>query len=134
MNMAINYLCPYCNGYLNIDDNIIFATRTPKNNMGIILLHQELGNYSVTKHESFLYEDGDKLEFICPICHKNLTSWTQENLAKVIFEDEKGHIYEVLFSKVAGEKSTYKTIGENMEVYGSDSRKYLDFINLSLMH
>jgi len=132
--MAINYLCPYCNGYLNIDDNVVFSARTSENNMGLIFLHPELGNYSVLKHESFHYSEGDKLEFFCSICHKNLTSWTEENLAKVIFEDEKGNLFEILFSKIAGEKSTYKTIGENVEVYGHDANKYLDFVNLSLMH
>lgn len=132
--MAINYLCPYCNGYINIGDNIVFSARSQDNTMGLIFLHPELGNYSVEKHQSFNFTEGEKLEFFCSICHKNLTSWTQENLAKVILEDEKGNIFEILFSKVAGEKSTYKTIGENVEVYGEHAKRYLDFVNLSLMH
>lgn len=133
-NMEINYLCPYCNGYLNVEDNIVFSTRTKKNDLGLLLLHPELGNYTVNKHGSFNYDEGETLEFHCPMCHKNLTAYSQDNLAKVLMEDEKGFIYEILFSKVAGEKSTYKTIGENVEIYGKDSGRYIDFVNLSLMH
>ena len=43
----------------------------------------------------------------------------------------ENHEYEVLFSKIAGEKSTYTLIGESVSMYGEDSGNYVDFINLS---
>jgi len=46
--------------------------------------------------------------------------------------DENNDQYEIFFSRVAGEQSTYKIIGETMEIYGDDSAEYLDFINLSM--
>jgi hypothetical protein len=46
--------------------------------------------------------------------------------------DEDKREFEILFSKVAGEKSTFKIIGETMEIFGDDSAEYLDYINLSM--
>ena len=39
--------------------------------------------------------------------------------------------YDIYFSKVAGEYSTLKMIGEHMEVFGEHSGDYLDFFTLS---
>ena len=129
----MNYLCPYCNGYISINDNVVFSVRGKDGTMGLLLLHPELGNYTMSKHPDFKYVEGEILDFFCPICHKNLTSYAQDNLVKVIFEDDKEHLFEIHFSKIAGEKSTYKTIGENVEIFGEHSNKYIDFVTLSLL-
>lgn len=100
--------------------------------MGLISLHPELGNYTVNKHPEFEYDEGDELEFYCPICHKDLTSGVHGNLVKIIMVDENKNEFEVLYSKKAGQKSTYKIIGETMEIFGDDSAEYIDYINLSL--
>jgi hypothetical protein len=46
-------------------------------------------------------------------------------------KDDKGNEYQILFSKIAGEKSTYKIIGESVEIFGEHHSNYIDFINLS---
>ena len=45
--------------------------------------------------------------------------------------DENKKEYEILFSKIAGEKSTYKIVGESLEIFGDHHSNYIDFINLS---
>jgi len=45
--------------------------------------------------------------------------------------DKNKDEYEILFSKIAGEKSTYKIVGESAEIYGEHHSNYIDFINLS---
>ncbi|MBN2174400.1 MAG: hypothetical protein JW731_09720 [Bacteroidales bacterium] len=129
--MNINYLCPHCNGYIALNDCLIFSVRTPDSKFGLISLHPQLGNYMVSKNPKFSYKEGDELDFYCPICHTELASGVHRKLAKVIMIDEEGNHFEVLFSRVAGEKSTYKIIGETMEIFGDDSAEYLDFINLT---
>ena len=90
----------------------------------------ELGEYSVTAHPQFEYETGEKLQFYCPLCHKEIASDLHENLAKILLVDESGSEFHIHFSKVAGEKSTFKIIGDNVEVFGEHSDHYLDLLGM----
>jgi len=128
--MKENFLCPHCRGYLNVGENIIFTVKNNMGDSGLLLLHPELGNYEVTKHPLFFYEEGEHLEFHCPLCHKKLASDIHDNLAKVIYTDEKRDEYNILFSIVAGEKSTFKMIGENVEVFGEHAKNYFDLLGM----
>ena len=130
--MSLNYVCPHCNGYLNLEDCLIFSVETKEKKVGLISLHPELGNYEFKKHPDFDFKAGVELEFYCPVCHTPLASDKHKKLAKIIMVDEDNNEYDVLFSKVVGEKSTYKIEGETMEVFGDDSAEYIDFINLSM--
>ena len=130
--MSLNYQCPYCNGFIAIDDGVMFSVRTPDLKVGLISLHSELGNYTVSKHPDFEYKEGDQLDFYCPICHAELASSVHKNLAKIVMIDDNNNRFDIHFSKVAGKKSTFKIIGETMEIFGDDSAEYLDFINLSI--
>ena len=128
--MKQNFLCPHCRGYLNIEGSIVFIVKNNLGESGIFLLHSELGNYEVTKHPLFFYENGEHLEFKCPLCHKKLASDIHDNLAKIIYIDEKREEFNILFSIVAGEKSTFKMVGESVEVFGEHSKDYLEFIGM----
>jgi protein-disulfide isomerase len=132
--MSLNYQCPHCNGYLAINDCVIFSVQTSDLKSGIISLHSELGNYSIKKNPDFEISTGDHLDFYCPICHAALASEIHANLAKVIMIDEENREFEILFSRVLGEKTTFKIVGETMEIFGDDSAEYLDFINLTFVH
>ncbi|MFU8843762.1 MAG: hypothetical protein ACNA7V_08145 [Bacteroidales bacterium] len=130
--MAINYICPHCQGCISLDDNVIFSVRTEAFKVGLISLHAELGNYSVNKNSLFDYAEGEELDFFCPVCHADLASGFHGKLARIIMVDESGTSFDIHFSRRAGEKSTYKIIGETMEIFGDDSAEYIDFINLSM--
>ncbi|MCD4697195.1 MAG: hypothetical protein K8S16_13240 [Bacteroidales bacterium] len=130
--MNINYICPHCNGYLSLNDCVIFSVKTADSKVGLISLHPDIGNYTIKKHPGFDFEEGQELDFFCPVCHAKLASDVHKKLAKVIMIDENLNEFEILFSRIAGEKSTYKIIGETMEVFGDDSAAYIDFINLSM--
>ena len=129
--MDTNFICPQCKGYLNVDDLLVLAAYNEKGDAGIILLHQELGNYSIKTNSDFDIETGKKYDFFCPVCKEKFASELHENLSKIQMLDKDGHSYDVLFSRIAGEKSTYKIIGEAVDVYGEHSSNYIDFINLS---
>jgi len=129
--MALDYMCPHCKGFISLDECLIFSVRTKEHRVGLISLHPELGNYSIKKHHGFDFQEGEDLDFYCPICHAELASKLHRNLAKIIMIDENHNEFEILFSKTAGEQSTYKTEGETMEIFGDDSAEYIDFINLS---
>ncbi len=128
----MEYLCPQCNGHLTLEDCVIFSVKTSDRKQGLISLHSEIGNYSVKKHPDFHFKEGDHLDFFCPICNTKLASKIHDKLARVIMIDNKNNEFEVLFSQVAGEKSTFKIVGETMEIFGDDSAEYIDFVNLSM--
>jgi uncharacterized protein YbaR (Trm112 family) len=128
--MKENYLCPHCKGSLNVDEKIVFSVRNKHGNPGLIFLHPELGNYEAIKNESFSFEDGEHLEYRCPICHKKLASDIHDNLARIIYVDEANQEFHVLFSMIAGEQSTFKMVGDNAEVYGEHTTHYLDLLGM----
>lgn len=130
--MKIHYKCPFCDGFIDMDGDVIFGARNEEGEMGLIALHQRLGDYTVKTGHEFYFKEGGKVDFYCPICHADLKSKVHNNLALIRMVDEKKNEFSILFSQVAGEKSTYKIIGETMDIFGDDSAEYLDFINLSM--
>ncbi|HSH50759.1 MAG TPA: hypothetical protein VK982_03450 [Bacteroidales bacterium] len=129
--MKNDFICPHCQGYLNVGEYIILSAETSHNDSGLVLMNRELGNYSVIQNKNFKFREGEKYDFYCPICHEKLAAEIHDNLSHIIMRDEKGNDYEILFSKIAGEKSTYKIIGESVEIFGNHHSNYIDFINLS---
>ncbi|MFO7879561.1 MAG: hypothetical protein ACQES0_00255 [Bacteroidota bacterium] len=126
-----DFKCPHCNSFLNVDEQLILSAEKAKGDKGLVLLNTEPGSYDAKYHPDFSPKEGEKFSFKCPVCHADLTSDKSENLAKVVMVDEKGKEYDIHFSKIKGEKSTYKIIGETVETYGTDKQKYINFFNLS---
>lgn len=129
-NLTINYLCPNCRSYLRVWNNIIFTVKLKsKKQQGILLLYPELGNYDFIHHTSIKFEEGELVDFICPLCHADLTATEiNENLARVILIDENNKEYDVYFSKICGEHSTFKIKEDDIvEKYGEDSSSYLSY-------
>lgn len=128
--MKPTYLCPKCRAVLNIAGNVILSVKNEKGEYGLILLHPSLGNYEVIHHHDFKIREGKKSHFHCPACYASLEYGKEYALANVIMYDENKNEFKIVFSRKKGEESTYKIQGENVELYGGDSHKYLDFINL----
>lgn len=129
----LGYLCPHCRSHLRVGNSIVFSARRKKMTGGLLFLHPELGNYSVEKNESFRIQEGEKVNIHCPVCGHDLASSRHRDLAMIVLRDEEGAEYEVYFSRIAGEKSTFKLLGEHMEIFGEHAEQYLDFFNLSEM-
>jgi len=129
--MNLDYLCPKCKGHLRVGDQIILTVKNKYWSGGVILMHPELGNYKFENHPSFKFEEGERFDFYCPICLAKLTSKHHEDLILILMRDEKNETYEVLFSRIKGEESTYHVIGKSVDVFGKDSDTYIDYINLS---
>ena len=129
--MKQNFICPRCKGYLNVGEYIILSAETNRGDAGLILFSQEIGNYTTKKNDAFLTKEGEKYDFFCPLCQKKLAADVHDNLSHIIMIDENKKEYEILFSKIAGEKSTYKIVGESLEIFGDHHSNYIDFINLS---
>ena len=127
--MKNHYLCPKCRAELKIKDYIIFSAETEKGIKGIILLSPELGNYTIIHDDKFKYEEGEHIDFYCPVCRSNLAiPEVNKDLAEVIMIDEKNVEYKIVFSEIAGKKCTMKIKDQNIiEAFGEDADEYQNF-------
>jgi hypothetical protein len=96
----------------------------------LILMNPEIGNYHTIHHPSHAIEDGSKFDFFCPVCHHKLSSQLNENLVMVQVIDQNDKMFELHFSRIAGQKCTYTIMGKSVETFGIDAPHYLDFMNL----
>ncbi len=128
--LKINYLCPHCRSYLRVWNNIIFTVRSPDGGKrGLLLLNPELGKYDFISHYSLIIEEGEILDFYCPVCGENLkASDISEQMAWVVMTDEEGKEYDVYFSRICGEHSTFKIKEDDIiEKYGKDISSYMNY-------
>jgi hypothetical protein len=129
-SLKINYLCPHCRTYLRVWNNIIFIVKSNTRNLQcILLLNPELGNYDLIHHSSTEFTEGEKFDFICPVCHADLTAVEiNNNLVRIIMLDENKTEFDVYFSKICGEHSTFLIHEDNIvEKYGEESSVYVNY-------
>jgi uncharacterized protein YbaR (Trm112 family) len=124
--MEKQYICPSCKGHLKVGDFIILLAKNKSKSKGFLLLHPEVGNYTSLKHPSFQIEHNEILEITCPLCHFNLASDFDTNLSHLILE-ENNTLFDIYFSRIAGEKSTYLINGETVTATGEHSDRYTYF-------
>ena len=128
-----DYRCPHCHAYLNVCEYVTFAAEKSDGTKGLILLHPEIGNFDSDQHEKFTIDEGEKIKFKCPACHASLTASKAENLAHIEAIGENENVFDVYFSRIKGEKSTYRLEGESVEIFGEHSSNYEEYFNLSRM-
>lgn len=128
MTMKDNdYLCPKCKGHLNVGGHLVFATKTKRKHKGLLLLDTTVGHYDYKCHDNYFLEDGEMVDFECPICQADLTSSDRKDHAMIeMVGAEDNFEYELYFSKVAGNKSTYVVAQDNIEMFGDDAIDFED--------
>ena len=123
-----NFLCPKCRAQLVPNKKIVLLAKPKEGPSGLLLLSPVLGEYSATTHSAFKLQDGEKVEIFCPVCHANLGDYVDnKNLARVIMLDDSGEEYDIVFSEIIGQHSTYKIHGDDIESYGEDAELYTNF-------
>lgn len=130
VKLNTNYSCPHCESFLRIWNNIIFTVRFAEGSrQGILLLNPELGNYSCTMHTDLDISEGELIEFFCPVCGKSLTATDiNEKLVRIIMTDSDNNHFDVYFSRIAGEESTFKISHNNIIAkYGKDDSHYVNY-------
>ena len=125
--MKATYLCPHCRGAINAGNNIILSAKTNTNKIGLILLHEEIGNYTSDHSSSLSVEEGEVVDLFCPVCHKSLNIPIKDALAKYIRIDDNLKESFIIISRKYGERITFK-VDENkhVESYGEKLSRYID--------
>jgi hypothetical protein len=125
--MEVTYLCPHCRYAINADKNIVLSARMSKKNRGLVLLHEEIGNYTVSMSPSLTVKEGEVVDFFCPICRKCLNLEKGEHLARYIRLSENGEESYIIISRQYGEKITFKVDKDKqVESFGESLSRYID--------
>ena len=125
--MKIIYQCPHCSAALNAKQNIILAAKksTEPKNKGLVLLHEELGNYTVASSASLTIETGDEVDFYCPVCKANLQARKNPDLAEFTRIDRTGSYETIFISRTYGERCTFQLSDKKkMKTYGESVKKF----------
>jgi hypothetical protein len=125
--MDNHYLCPHCRGHLKVGEYIIFKIRNKRREKGLLLLHPEIGDYTSIKHPELNFKEGERIDFFCPICLQSLDAAIDENLVHVIMTDAQQKEHEVYFSRITGERSTYKRSEQNVLETDEYSHRFTRF-------
>ena len=125
--MDNHYLCPHCRGHLRVGDYIVFKIRNTRRDKGLLLLHPENGDYTSIKHPRFYFQEGERIDFFCPLCLQNLDAAIDERLVHVIMIDSQHVEHEIYFSRIAGEQSTIQVSEEGVMETGEHSYRYTRF-------
>ena len=94
-----------------------------------MLLNPELGNYNLIHHSSIEIQEGESLDFFCPICRADLSAVDlHRNLIRILMTDENNKEFDVYFSKICGEHSTFLIQNDNIvEKFGEESSSYVNY-------
>ncbi len=125
--MKVTYICPHCRGAINAGNNIILSAKTKSKDVGLILLHEEIGNYTSELSSSLSIDEGEVVDLFCPICHESLNIPVKDSLAKYIKVDDNLKECFIIISRKYGERITFK-VNENkhIETYGEKLSRYID--------
>jgi len=125
--MIVTYLCPHCRGAINAGNNIILSAKTSKNMIGLLLLHEEIGNYSSDLSSSINVETGETVDLFCPVCHESLNIPNKEALAKYVRVDDSCNECFIIISRKYGERITFKVDEKKqVESYGEKLSRFID--------
>jgi hypothetical protein len=127
--MRLTYKCPHCHAAINAKKNIILATQagTDKENKGLALLHEEMGNYTVAMSATLNVKTGDMVDFFCPVCKASLKSSKSDDMASFLRVDETGDETTIFISRIFGERCTFLVDDKKrVRSYGDSVKKFLD--------
>jgi hypothetical protein len=125
--MKVTYLCPHCRGAINARNSIILSVKTDSDKVGLILLHEEIGNYSSDLSASLTVEKGEVVDLFCPICHACLNIPDKDTLAKYIRIDDNCNECYIVISRKYGEQITFKVDEKKqVESYGEKLSRFID--------
>ena len=125
--MNVTYLCSHCRGAINAGNNIILSAKAKNKKTGLVLLHEEIGNYNVALSSTLSIEQGEVVDFYCPICHACLNVLKGDDLARFIRIENGAKESFIIISRKYGERITFK-VDENkkVETYGEKLSRFID--------
>ncbi len=119
------FVCPRCQGVLNPNVKILLIADTGQSK-GLVLLSPQPGNYKYlcdASLEKYLCH-GEMVMFSCPLCHGELTSPSDSQLAILELRVGSHNTRRVEFSRVFGTQATFIISEGEVDTYGEDAEGY----------
>lgn len=121
-----DYNCPHCKAYLNVNGYVALAVRKNHGHSGVILMSEELGDYTSFLNSNLKCNEGEITFFHCPCCSKSLQLNKDERLVKILKTNSKNEETIVIFSAICGTKSTYHISEERQKTFGENAMEFID--------
>ena len=126
--MGLVFQCTKCESVLSPNVRVILVARRGKE-QGLMLLSPRLGDYSFQCDEKLngAIDDGDAVEFLCPVCHESLNSPDAEGFAELMAIDKTDTNLEpkiVRFSCVCKEHATFVYDKDSVKKFGVDAERH----------
>ena len=115
-----DYHCPHCNQLLNAGHAVIFKIENSSGEKGVIELDPKVGKYSYRCEPNMICKNGEEMEFFCPACKINLKSEKFPKFVELRLSVSSSVHFEMLFSRVYGDRRTYVITEEMTEKYGDN--------------
>ena len=115
-----DYHCPHCNQLLNADNTVIFKIEKSTGEKGFIDLNPKVGEYSYKCEPNMVFKNGEEMEFFCPACKVNLKSEKFPKFVELLLRVSSSVHFEMLFSRVFGDRRTYVITEDMTEKYGDN--------------
>ena len=123
--MKKRFLCPHCDAVLNPNVKIVFAVRKGEAR-GLMLFNTKPGDYAFIADPRFELEEGETVDFLCPVCASDLTSSADDHFVEILLDQGDGALSKVEFSRVFGEHATFIVDGKHMQSFGEDAHDFDD--------
>ena len=121
------YTCPHCHTALNVSGFLVLTAKNPSGAYGLILMSDQLGDYSVHINKDFQVEKGERTCFYCPACKGSLSYSKDNNLVRIFMTDsDTGEESTIIFSAIFGENATYQISEKREKSYGEMISKFKD--------
>jgi hypothetical protein len=115
-----DYHCPNCSQLLNTDNTVILKIEKSTGEKGIIELDPKVGKYSYKCEPNMIFKNGEEMEFFCPACKINLQSEKFPKFVELRLSVSSSVHFEMLFSRVFGDRRTYVITEDMTEKYGDN--------------
>lgn len=127
------FICPQCRKKLVEKNKVKIRAVATDGTEGTITLSPELGDYTVEYPESLTHKTGDLLSLYCPVCLADLASAKHVNLAMILSSNRVNEDFEIYFSRIVGEHSTLKIMGDHVDLFGEHASRYQDLFGNRVM-
>jgi len=123
--MKKRYLCPHCEAVLNPNVKIVLLAKT-EDVRGLMLLNAKPGDYGLIFDPEFSLEEGEMVEFACPVCGGDLRSAADPHFVEILLDLGGASYSKVEFSRIYGEHATFIIDGRQVEAFGEDAPDFED--------
>lgn len=119
----MHYECPYCNAIVSMNNGIVLIGESG-DERSLFQFDTRPGHYNYNVATKPVMAPGQIWEFICPMCHHNLTTPENDRLAELKMISGKEQ-YSIYFSKAVDERATFVAGDDKLVPLGEHSQDYL---------